>query len=149
MKKKILIIIITILFTNSCGFTPIYQNKENNSFSINRISFTGDETLNNFLKSNLNKYNNKNSKKKINLDVITIYEKIILTKDVSGKANKYELRANTIFTIDSSNQKFVFTEKKIMENMNNKSDERKYEISVKQVFANTISNNLIQALITF
>ena len=54
MIKKITVLLIIIFFTASCGFTPIYSNKNGNDISIEELSFTGDRKLNNFLKSNLN-----------------------------------------------------------------------------------------------
>ena len=58
MIKKNLIILI-FMFLNSCGFTPIYVNNSNLNFSIEQINYIGDRELNNFLKTNLNKYKNE------------------------------------------------------------------------------------------
>ncbi len=46
--KKFLALITLMVLTISCGFTPIYSNKNNNNFSIEQVNFTGDSTLNNF-----------------------------------------------------------------------------------------------------
>ena len=45
-----------------------------------------------------------------------------------------------------NNQILVFSETKIMENMNNKSDENNFENNTKQTFANIIANELINKL---
>ena len=45
-----------------------------------------------------------------------------------------------------NNQKLVFNQSKIMENMSNKTDEKDYENSTKQTFANIITNELIYKL---
>ena len=145
--KKITVILIIMFFISNCGFTPIYSIKNIKNISIETLNFTGDRTLNNYLKSNLNKYKNNESEKKISLKVETNYQKNILSKDATGKINKYELVAEVIFTMKSNNQKLVFSERKVMENMINKSDERSYEISIKQTFANIITQRLIQKLI--
>ena len=148
MFKKFAVSLILLLFTVNCGFTPIYSNK-NINISIEKLNFTGDRTINNYLKSNLYKYKNKNSTKKIFLDVKTDYKKIHLSKDSSGAINKYELIAQVTFIINPGNQKIEFIQKKIMENMNNKFDEKDYETSTKQTFANIIADELIQKLIEF
>ena len=137
-----------IFFTSSCGFTPIYSNKNNNNnISIEVLNFTGDRKLNNFLKSSLNKYKNNNkATKKISLEVLTNYQKNTLSKDLTGTVNKYELIADVTFTIIPNNQKLSFSQSKIMENMSNKTDEKDYENSTKQIFANTIINELIYKL---
>ena len=147
MIRKIIGILIIIFFTSSCGFTPIYSSKNINNISIEELNFIGDRTLNNYLKSKLNKYRNQEIGKKISVEIETNYQKNILSKDSTGKIFKYELIAEVIFTIiKPNNQKFVFTESKIMENMNNKSDERNYEIDTKQTFANIIMKDLMLIL---
>ena len=147
MIKKITVLLIIIFFTASCGFTPIYSNKNGNDISIEELSFTVDRKLNNFLKSNLNRYkNNDNASKKISLEVLTNYQKITLSKDLTGSINKYGLIADVTFTIMPTNRKLVFNQKKLMENMSNKTDEKDYENSTKQTFANIIVNELILKL---
>ena len=146
MIKKYTVILIVILFTSNCGFTPVYLNEGIKEISIEQIKLSGDRTLNNYLKSNLNKYRNKESTKKISLEVVSYYQKNILSKDSSGNTNKYELVTEVIFTINPYDQQLSFKQNKIMENMANKSDERKFEISTKQTFANTIVNELMDKL---
>jgi len=146
MIKKYAVILIVILFTSNCGFTPVYLNEGIKEISIEQIKLSGDRTLNNYLKSNLNKYRNKESTKKISLEVVSYYQKNILSKDSSGDTNKYELETEVIFTINPYDQRLSFKQNKIMENMANKSDERKFEISTKQTFANTIVNELMDKL---
>jgi hypothetical protein len=146
MIKKISIFLILLLFTGNCGFTPIYS-KKNINISIEKLNLTGDRTINNFLKLNLYKYKNKDTSKKIFLEVVTFYEKIALTKDSSGKVKKYELVAQFEITINPGNKKIRFTQNNIMENMNNKFDENNYERSTKRTFANNITEELIQKLI--
>ena len=59
MVKKNIILISLILFLTSCGFTPMYVKNNNVNFSIEQVNFIGDRELNNFIKTNLYKYNNK------------------------------------------------------------------------------------------
>ena len=147
MFKKITALLTIVFITASCGFTPIYSSKNNYNILIEELSFTGDRELNNFLKSNLNRYkNNDNASKKISLEVLTNYQKVEISKDLAGTVNRYELIADITFTIMSNNQKLVFNQSKIMENMSNKTDERDYENSTKQTFANIITNELIYKL---
>tara|TARA_Y100000992_G_C21075831_1_gene400896 strand:- start:156 stop:611 length:456 start_codon:yes stop_codon:yes gene_type:complete len=147
MFKKITALLTIVFITASCGFTPIYSSKNNYNILIEELSFTGDRELNNFLKSNLNRYkNNDNASKKISLEVLTNYQKVEISKDLAGTVNRYELIADITFTIMPNNQKLVFNQSKIMENMSNKTDERDYENSTKQTFANIITNELIYKL---
>ena len=147
MIKKFTILLMIIflhLVVVSLQFT---QTKIIIIISIEVLNFTGDRKLNNFLKSSLNKYKNNNkATKKISLEVLTNYQKNTLSKDLTGTVNKYELIADVTFTIIPNNQKLSFSQSKIMENMSNKTDEKDYENSTKQIFANTIINELIYKL---
>ena len=49
--KKILFLILFLFY--SCGYEPIYINKNNTNFKFQQISFEGDENLNNKLSSKL------------------------------------------------------------------------------------------------
>jgi len=147
MIKKFTFLLIIIFVTTNCGFTPIYSNKNINNISIEKLNFDGDRTLNNYLKSNLSRYKNNNSPRKISLEVLTDYQKIALSKDSTGKISKYALVATVTFTIIPNNQTKIFTQEKIMENMDNKANEKDFETSTKQTFANVIVDKLILELI--
>ena len=147
MIKKNIVILSLIFFLANCGFTPIYLKNNNVNFSIEQISYTGDRDLNNFLKTNLNQYKNKEINNKIYLEANSEYNKIILSKDAAGEVTNYELVTEVIFLIKSSNKKIKISEKKIMESMADKFKETEYEKSIKQSFASSITYKLISELI--
>ena len=143
MIKKFTIVVALIVLTG-CGFTPMYSKKNNNNFSIEQINFSGERELNNFLKIGLTRYKSS-SDKKFFIDVESEFSKIILTKDKTGKATNYELIANVTFNIESI-KKIEYSEKKIIENLNDNFEQTKKERSVKQIFATSIINKLINQL---
>ena len=147
MLKKNIIILTLIFFLANCGFTPIYLKNDNINFSIEQIEFAGDRDLNNFLKINLDRYKNQRKDNKISLDVETKYEKNILSKDGTGKISSYQLNAEAIFIIKSTNKKIRIKEKKILESKDDKFEEARNEKSIKQSFASSLSNKLISELI--
>ena len=147
MLKKNIIILTLIFFLANCGFTPIYLKNDNVNFSIEQIEFTGDRDLNNFLKINLDRYKNQKNDNKISLDVETKYEKNILSKDGTGKISSYQLNAEAIFIIKSTNKKIKIEEKKILDSRDDKFEEARNEKSIKQSFASSISSKLISELI--
>ena len=147
LKKNIIILFLIVLLSN-CGFTPIYIKNNNTNFSIEKIDFTGDRELNNFLKSNLNQYKNKKVDNKIYIEAVSIYEKNILSKNSSGESTKYQLEAEIVFKIKPSNKEIKITEKKIMNSMSDKFEEARYERLIKQSFASSISNKLSSKLIS-
>ena len=147
MLKKNIIILSLIFFLSNCGFTPIYLKSDSINFSIAQIEFTGDSELNNFLKINLDRYKSEKNNNKIFLNVQTKYEKNILTKDSTGKISNYQIYAEAIFVIKSTNRTIKIKEKKILESKDDKFEETKNEKSIKQSFASSISNKLISELI--
>jgi len=147
MKKNILLIFL-IFFLSSCGFSPIYLKNTNVNFSIEQVNYTGDRELNNFLKTNLDQYKNKKNNNKIYIEANSVYEKTILIKNKAGEITNYQLEVEVLFLIKPSNKKIKITEKKIMDSMDDKFEEARYERSIKQNFASSISNKLSLKLIS-
>ena len=146
MIKKNILVISLLFFLNSCGFEPIYSKNNNVNFSIEQIDFTGDRELNNFIKTNLYQYKNSDNNK-IFIEAKSEYNKFILTKDGKGEVTNYELNAEIVFLIKPTNKQIKISEKKIMESNADKFEENKYEKSIKQNFASSITFKLIQELI--
>jgi len=143
MIKKFTIVITLVILTG-CGFTPMHSKNNNINFSIEQINFSGERELNNFLKIGLTRYKNS-SDKKFFIDVESEFLKIILTKDKTGKITNYELIANVTFKL-KSNKEIEFSEKKIIENLDDNFEQTKQERSVKLIFATSIINKLITQL---
>jgi len=146
MIKKSISLIFLIFFLTNCGFTPVYLKNTNINYSIEQVDYTGDRELNNFLKSNLNKYKNEKIDKKIFIEINSIYKKNILTKDGTGKITSYELEAVVIFLIQPLNKEIRVIEKKIMNSMDDKFEETRQERIIKQSFVSSISNKLISEI---
>ena len=147
MIKKNILIISLLFFLNSCGFEAIYSKNNNVNFSIEQIDFTGDRELNNFIKTNLYQYKDADNNNKIFIEAKSEYNKFILTKDGKGEVTNYELNAEIVFLIKPTNKQIKISEKKIMESNADKFEENKYEKSIKQNFASSITFKLVQELI--
>jgi hypothetical protein len=147
MIKKNVIILSLIFFLTNCGFTPIYLKNTNVNFSIEQINYTGDRELNNFLKTNLDQYKNKKIDNKFYIEAKSTYKKIVLSKDGVGNVTDYQLEVEVIFLIKPLDKTIKITEKKIMNSMDDKFEEARYERTIKQNFASSISNKLSSELI--
>ena len=147
MIRKNIIILSLIFFLNSCGFTPVYIKNKNTNFSIEQINITGDRELNNFLKTNLYQYKNEKVDNKIFIEAVSVYKKIILSKDGTGEVTNYQLEAEVTFLIKPMNEEIKISEKKIMDSIDDKFEEARNERSIKQSFASSISNKLSSELI--
>ena len=134
IKIKIIFISLIFLLAN-CGFSPIYVKNTNNNFSIENVIYNGDRELNNFLKTNLNQYKNEGANKKVYIEAISKYEKIILTKNTTGKITNYKLIAEVTFLIKSTGRKINIIEERVINTMDDKFEEARKEKAIKQRFA--------------
>ena len=148
MHKKVILLLIVINLLTHCGFTPVHLKKNNIDFSITSIKFTGDKNINRYLKSNLNNFINNKHSKKFQIEVNTKYEKNIISKDKSSKITDYQLISTTFFKVNYNDleKAFSISEKKSMNNINDKFEEQEYERTIKQNFASTTSNKLLSEL---
>ena len=151
MFKKLILLIISFNLLLQCGFTPMYSIKSGNinNVSINEIMLTGDKTINNYMETNFIRYKNNKNENTFNLNIDTKFYKKTLTKDKTAEVTDYRL--SSISTIEISLNKelvkrLVISEEKDINNMNDKFEEQKYERSVKQNFASSISNKIITEL---
>lgn len=148
MFKKISLIFV-LLFLMNCGFTPIHNIQNKNDISIKNLVFNGgDRNLNIFLKRNLDRYQNTNSSNGFIINSNIKYEKNIISKNAKGIATKYELKAVANFKIEYENNitntsyKEIFT----MDHIDDDFENKKYEKSIKENFANSIAKKLILKL---
>ena len=146
IKIKIILVSLMFLLAN-CGFSPIYVKNTNNNFSIENVIYNGDKELNNFLKTNLNQYKNEGANKKVYIEAISKYEKIILTKNTTGKITNYKLIAEVTFLIKSTGRKINIIEERVINTMDDKFEEARKEKAIKQSFASSISKKLTSELV--
>ena len=147
MMKKNIILISLLFFINHCGFSTIYGKDTNINFSIENVNYKGDRDLNNFLKTNLDQYKNIKSDRKILIEAVSKYEKLILTKNTASEVTNYKLIVKVTFLIKPINKKINITEQEIISSMDDKFEETRKERTTKQNFARSISNKLISELV--
>ena len=149
MFKKTYLLIFITFFLNHCGFTPLYSNKTNNNFSIVDLTMKGDRTINSYIKINLYQLLNNNNEKQFIINVDTKYNKVVLSKDKTAKITEYELTSTSIFEVSSKDKflkRITISEKKNMNNIEDKFEEQKEERIAKQNFAYTTSRKLVTEL---
>ena len=146
MKKNIIFISL-IFFLTHCGFSPVYVKNTKINFSIENINYKGDRDLNNFIKTNLDQYKDNKSDRKILIETVSKYEKVILTKNEAGEVTNYKLIAKVTFLIKPINKKINITEEKIINSMDDKFEEARKERAIKENFARSISDKLISELV--
>ena len=147
--KKFILVIILIL-TQSCGFSPMYSKGNlDSNFYIVEVKFDGDRLINNYLENGLTKFNNIDANKKYKIEIFTDYKKNILTKDLTGTATDYELLLNTTLIINQTflekekNYTLKFTDRFNIKKFDDTFEEDSYERTIKKNFSETLISKII------
>jgi hypothetical protein len=150
--KKICTIILILLFTQSCGYTPMYSKNQKVNFYIKSVEFTeSDKDLANYLKLNLNNYFEKKDGSEYIIDANIIYKKTIASKDSAGEIEEYNLSSVAKFIIKSNNfsKTININESFKMENFSDEFQEKEYEDNIKKNIARTMTSKLLFQLSRF
>ena len=145
MIKRLLIVLIFLNIT-SCGFVPINNISNNKDISIQNIKIiSGDRKLNMDLQRTLKRYQKNISEKSFNIYINSNYEKKTISKNTTGAATKYQLKATVNFEIfyNGIKNNAVFIETFNIDHSSDDFENRNYENTVKENFANSISEKLI------
>ena len=145
MKKYIYILIFIPLLFISCDYTPIYSDKNDYNFKIEKIEFNGDAEINNLIDKKLKKYKKTLSDKKFSIFASTSYAKISQSKNLSGKTTDYLVEIKTTFKIeiDNKTKTLIFKEQFLVKNFSNKFEENNFEKIKKENSIDLIINKLI------
>ncbi len=147
--KKYIVIIILIL-TQSCGFSPMYSKSNlDSNFNIVELKFDGDRLINNYLENGLTRFNTSDTNKKYKIEIFTDYQKNILTKDLTGTATDYQLLLNTTVNINQNfmdkekNYTLKFTDRFNIKKFDDTFEEDSYERTIKKNFSETLISKII------
>ena len=150
--KKIYTIFLILLFTQSCGYTPMYSKNQKVNFYIKSVEFTeSDKDLANYLKLNLNNYFEKKDGSEYIINANIIYNKTIDSKDSAGEIEEYNLSSVAKFIIKSNNfsKTININESFKMENFSDEFQEKEYEDNIKKNIARTMTSKLLFQLSRF
>ena len=139
MKK---LFILILFFMASCGYQPLYVNKNNSNLVYSKIELFGDKEINRRIISFISIKEDK-SEEKLNQLVLRSNEDIIETsKDSKGRVATLKTTVEIKLVILNGNQiikEKIFNENFSYNNKNNKFDLEKYQIEIK--------NNLVDKII--
>ena len=145
MNKKTVFIVLLIFLLQNCGYTPIYKNVKNLDYKLNIVNISGNNDINNLLKTYIQRYSNQSNDKSLNLNIKTDYVKNVLSKNKEGKITNYliKLRIEFELTDIKNNNNFVFEEETRTENIDNQFEFSKYENTIKSNFVNSAIEQFI------
>ena len=144
MKKIFLLIII--IFIYSCGYSPLYLAGKNDLL-LNLQKIEGDFELNNYIKNDFKIASNSNSLNIFDINAITKFEKIILTKDATGDATDYRLDFTVKFIIVSENKEISYKESFKIKKNDQKFEQSNYEKEIKKNFSEIVKDKLVLYLL--
>ncbi len=138
--------LILILFISSCGYKPLYTNKNSNEFIFKEIELLGDKNINRSLISST--FIKKDTQNYL-YDKITLENNktiIEIAKDSRGVPESYRMTIDLQLTISDKGQiikKKGFSEEFSYKNLKNKFDLYEYEIDVQNNLIKKITEELI------
>ena len=139
MKK---LFILILFFITSCGYQPLYVNKNNSNLVFSKIELFGDKEINRRIMSFVSIKEDKNEEK-LNQILLKSNENIIETsKDSKGRVATLKTNVEVKLIIlngDKIIKEKIFNENFSYNNKNNKFDLEKYQGEVK--------NNLVDKII--
>ena len=142
---KLNYLILSFFFIVSCGYQPLYSNKATN-FYIYKINSFGDKKINKALINKLEIYRDKNSNKKIELEINSKINKTTTSKDTKG--NPKTFRIEIIYQIkviegEKINLDKIFSKSANYNNSSKKFELKQYEENLKINLINKISEDIV------
>ncbi len=147
MKKILLLAAIFLLY--GCGYSSVYKNNQIQDLSITINKIQGDYEMNNLIENQLKLISNPQSSNIFNIELITNYEKSIISKDTTGAATNYELNLLVTFNIEHNeiNKQIQFAESFNVKSNTNNYEQLNYEKTIKRNFATSVKEKLIFQLL--
>ena len=132
--------LIILFFVSSCGYTPIFSNK-NSNFSITEIKASGNNKLNKILINKLDGYKSINSEKRFSLKIDTNFKKEVASKDTKGNPKTYKMNVNLrIYVEDEKNN---LNDKSFSKSINYNNSNNKFKL---KKFENETAKNLTEKI---
>lgn len=143
MVKIFFLKVILILLLIGCDYTPIYSIKDG-QLNIEVLSYEGDREINSKILSKFRMHKNINSEL-VQIKFNTTYQKNVVSKNLAGKAEEYQLEAKTIYTIiiNELEKNYSVTETFKMKNFEDDFEEKNYEQRIKENIADINYQRLI------
>ena len=140
MKKFLYIL---FFFLSSCGYQPIYLNKDLKNFEFKEIVFLGENNINRKIINALSIEENKENKENNKLFISSSSEIRENSKNSKGQVDSYQTVINVNLTIRDSNNEII-KDKSFKKEFSYNSKKNKFELVDYQ---NSIRDDLIDKII--
>ena len=147
---KLNYLILSFFFIVSCGYQSLYSNKEAN-FYIYKINSFGDKIINKALINRLEIYKDKNSNKKIELEINSKINKTTTSKDTKGNPKTFRIEIISQIKViegEKINLDKIFSKSSNYNNSSKKFELKQYEENLKINLIDKISQDIVGYLQT-
>ena len=147
---KLNYLILSFFFIVSCGYQPLYSNKATN-FYIYKINSFGDKKINKALINKLEIYRDKNSNKKIELEINSKINKTTTSKDTKGNPKTFRIEIISQIKVikeEKINLDKIFSKSTNYNNSSKKFELNQYEENLKINLIDKISEDIVSYLQT-
>ena len=145
---KLNYLILSFFFIVSCGYQPLYSNKATN-FYIYKINSFGDKKINKALINKLEIYRDKNSNKKIELEINSKINKTTTSKDTKGNPKTFRIEIISQIKVikeEKINLDKIFSKSANYNNSSIKFELNQYEENLKINLIDKISEDIVSYL---
>ena len=135
MIKKVKYSLI-FLFLLSCGYSPIYQTKQNIDFKLDIINYSGDREIGREIVKGLEKFKEGENLNIFNVNLDISKRETIVTKDKKGDPSSFKTTIEVnLDLINQTNAKVIkrqFIEEITYDSMENKFELNQYKNNLKK-----------------
>ena len=144
MKK---IFFILLFFISSCGYQPLYQNKDLENFKFIKITLTGDNYINKRVTNTISIQENNDAKNEKELFISSSSEIQETSKNSKGQVESFRIivavNLKIINKINEDTQNKNFIKEFTYNNKQNKFELIEYQNSIKDDLIDKIINEII------
>ena len=150
--KKITLILIVFIMCTSCGYNPMYSNK-NFNFNITKIEKFKEDKLNLVFEKMINNFSNHQAINQISLETNAEKQIVVVSKDAQGDPLRYQMiiKLELVIIDDQKNEKI---KKNIVQQFSyntnsNRSKLNQYEKEIEEILINKIIDETIKHISQF
>ena len=150
--KKITLILVVFIMCTSCGYNPMYSNK-NFNFNITKIEKFKEDKLNLVFEKMINNFSNHQAINQISLETNAEKQIVVVSKDAQGDPSRYQMivKLELVIIDDQKNKKI---NKNIAQQFSyntnsNRSKLNQYEKEIEEILINKIIDETIKHISQF
>ena len=152
MIRGIILLTTIIFLTISCDYQPVYKGVKKLNLNLEIKEIEGDNSINSIIQSELKKYSSQDKQKNYLIKILSNYDKIPISKDITGKVSIYRSTMIVNFDItdnDNKESKKITIERSFtLKNYLNNFEQINYENTLKKNSSKSIADEFAKKLLS-